>query len=243
MSIQSESEFLASYDDQRFARPSLTVDVVLLTAREGHLEVAVKKRSEHPDKGKWALPGGFVALDESLETAAFRVVSEKIGIRGVYFEQLYTFGDPHRDPRTRIVTVAYVGLVSADSLIAELAAEAKLARIMVPWIGETGGPVSVSDDEGLVSLAFDHESIIAMAVQRLRGKLNYAPIGYQLLPPTFTLRKLQAIHECVLGQTLNKDSFRRRMLASGDLASTGEFESEVGHRPAELYRFARQSAL
>ena len=114
----------------------------------------------------------------------------------------------------------------------------------VPWQGETGGPVQVLHDDGSpVELAFDHDDILGMAVKRIRGKLDYTPIGFQLLPDTFTLRELQRVHETVLGTTLNKDSFRRRMLASGQLEATGEREQEVGHRPAELYRFARRSAI
>ena len=120
-----------------------------------------------------------------------------------------------------------------------------LRALRVPWEGETGGPVEVLDQDRSrsVAIAFDHAEIIGTAVKRIRGKLNYVPIGFQLLPETFTLRRLQTVHETVMGELTNKDSFRRRMLASGQLKATGRHEREVGHRPAELYRFAEQSAV
>jgi 8-oxo-dGTP diphosphatase len=119
-----------------------------------------------------------------------------------------------------------------------------LGRLRVPWKGESGGRVDVMDDAGAkLAMAFDHDRIIAMSIKRIRGKLDYAPIGFQLLPTTFTLRALQDIHEAILGTTINKDSFRRRMLASGQLVATGKQESAVGHRPAALYRFTRRSAV
>ncbi len=113
-----------------------------------------------------------------------------------------------------------------------------LARIRVPWIGEAGGPVDLVDGRSRpVELAFDHAAIVGMVVQRLRGKLTYAPVGYQLLPDEFTLLDLQRIHETILGRPLNKDSFRRRMLASGELEATGRRQRAVGHRPPALYRY------
>jgi 8-oxo-dGTP diphosphatase len=175
-----------------------------------------------------------------------RVLEEKAGLSRVFVEQLYSFGDPARDARTRVISVAYYALVDAERLLEKRAAFPALvaAKISVPWEGETGGPVALSDHERRkLPLAFDHADILGMAVKRLRGKLNYTPIGFQLLPPTFTLFALQSIHEAVLGHPLNKDSFRRRMLASGLLEATGERQQDVGHRPAELYRFGRRSAV
>ena len=240
---QSEIDFLADYDAGDFDRPSLTVDVALLSVEDNILKVALMRRHVHPDRDKWALPGGFVGLEESLDDAAERVLARKLGVRGVFIEQLYTFGCPQRDPRARVVTVAYYALVSARLLHATLNPESLLASIRVPWAGEVGGPIELHQDARIIAAAFDHAEIIATAVKRLRGKLNYAPIGFQLLPRTFTLRRLKDVHECICGKRLNKDSFRRRMLATGDLAATGELETEVGHRPAELYQFARCSAV
>lgn len=242
----SERAFLDAYDPGAFERPSVTVDVALLSAFDGALSTLVLERSAHPFKGRFALPGGFVAMDESLDAAADRVLAEKCGLPGVFLEQLYTFGAPDRDPRTRVITVAYYALVDR-ARFAEAAARADglaVARLEVPWEGETGGPVELRTDEGkALQLAFDHAEVLGMAVKRLRGKLGYAPIGYQLLARRFTLLELQRVHETILGRPLNKDSFRRRMLASGDLEATGESQKDVDHRPAELYRFARRSAL
>lgn len=238
---QSEEEFLAGYDASTFERLSVAVDVVLLSAFQGELWTLVLRRPGHPLRGRYALPGGFVGLRESLDDAARRVLQAKGGIERVYLEQLYTFGAPRRDPRTRVISVAYYALVPRDRLPASGAAG--LARIHVPWEGETGGPVEVQADGSELPLAFDHADILGMAVKRLRGKLDYSPIGFQLLAETFTLLELQRVHETVLQQPLNKDSFRRRMLASGQLEATGEAQQGVDHRPAELYRFVRRSAV
>jgi 8-oxo-dGTP diphosphatase len=241
-----ERDFLAAYDAEAFDRPSMAVDVAILTVIEGGLEVALIQRGEHPHKGRWALPGGFVRMDESLDRAAARVLGDKAGLRDVYLEQLYTFGDPGRDPRTRVISVAYYALADHARLEQQRTGDRSLVfgRIDVPWEGETGGPVEVRDaGAGDMPLGFDHADILGMAVKRIRGKLDYTPIGFQLLPETFTLRRLQDVHETVLGRSLNKDSFRRRMLASGLLEATGERETEVGHRPAELYRFTKRSAI
>ena len=244
---EDERRFLASYDPSAFDRPSLAVDVVILSVIERRLEVVLVERREHPHRGRWALPGGFVHLDESLGQAAKRVLEQKAGLKNVYLEQLYTFGDPARDPRTRVVSVAYVALVDPERLrnLPPSPAPSTIRAVLdVPWTGETGGAVEAAWPAGkTLELAFDHADILGMAVKRIRGKLSYTPIGFQLLPETFTLRRLQDVHETVLGRSLNKDSFRRRMLASELLEATGERESEVGHRPAELYRIVKRSAL
>lgn len=236
-----ERVFLASYDASRFDRPSLAVDVALITVSGGELRALLVRRSEHPAKGAWSLPGGFVGMHESLDDAAARVLATKAGLRGVFVEQLYTFGAVGRDPRTRVVSVAYYALVDPARLEAALehdGPDRRLARLGVGWEGEAGGPAAAMGDAGEgLRLAFDHAQILGMAVKRLRGKLDYAPIGFELLPETFTLRRLQGVHETILGRELNKDAFRRRLLATGTLEPTGERETEVGHRPAELYRF------
>ena len=239
-----EEAFLAGYDASKFSRPSVAVDVALLSAGEGGLHTVVLRRAAHPFKGRWQLPGGFIGLAESLDAAAARVLARGTGLRGVFLEQLFTFGAPRRDPRTRVLSVAYYALVDR-ARFADVGAreDARIARVSVPWEGETGGPVDLVDEDGrALDVAFDHEDIVGMAVKRLRGKLDYTPIGFQLLPERFTLLDLQRVHETVLGRPLNKDSFRRRMLASGLLEATGEAQKDVDHRPAELYRFAKRSA-
>ena len=229
-----EQAFLAAYDAARFPHPSVAVDVALVTADGGRLRAVLAQRQD-PDKGQWSLPGGFVGIEESLDQAAARVLKDKVGIGGIFLEQLYTFGRPDRDPRTRVISVAYYALVDAARL---KPVKLTLASLRVPWKGEDGGPVEALDEGGRkLPLAFDHAEMLGLVVQRLRGKLDYAPIGFELLPRQFTLRDLQTIHETILGRPLNKDSFRRRMLDSGLIAPTGKLEEDVGHRPAELYRF------
>lgn len=242
---ESQAEYLASYDPAAFPRPSVAVDLVLMTIESSVLRVLVLRRNEYPEKGCWALPGGFVGLDESLDAAAKRVLSQKARLTGVFAEQLFTFGAPTRDPRMRVVSVAYFALVSAGVLrgaigtLDEAAGEPlAMAEIRVPWEGEVGGDVELVDGSGrALRLAFDHASMIGMAVKRLRGRVRYSPIAFELLGSEFTLRMLQSIHEAILGCELNKDAFRRRMLATGTLVPTGRLETSVGHRPAELYRF------
>lgn len=233
-----DPKFLETYDASQFERPSVAVDVALLTTEDDALFTLLVQREHPPQRNRWALPGTFVKMDESLEDAALRALKDKAGLGRVYLEQLYTFGAPKRDPRTRVITVAHYALVARARL------PRLPVRIEVPWEGETGGPVSCHDenDEPL-DLAFDHADILGMAIKRIRGKLDYTPIGFQLLQERFTLLDLQRVHETILGRPLNKDSFRRRMLSSGQLEATGELQQDVGHRPAELYRFARRSAI
>ena len=235
-----DGPFLETYDPARYRRPSLAVDVALLTIRDGALWTLVARRAAPPWKGAWALPGVFVRIDEGLDVAAARALATKVGLDDVFTEQLYTFGDPQRDPRTRVVSVAYYALVEPAALDRTASgADTRLARVGVPWPGETGGPVDALDADGSgLPLAFDHAGILGMAVKRIRGKLDYAPIGFEMLPEQFSLRDLRLVHEAVLGRRLNKDSFRRRVLDRGLVVPTGRRAGGVGHRPPELYRFA-----
>jgi len=241
-----DEEFLAGYDPGLYERPSVAVDVVVLTVGQGQLRCLLVRRAEPPQQGGWALPGGFAGFGEGLDQAAARVLEIKSGLRGAYLEQLYTFGDPGRDPRTRVITVAYIALVDAGRL-ADVPGEhhhddVVVASLDVAWPGERGGPVTARADGDVLPLAFDHADILGAAVKRLRGKLGYAPVGYELLPRSFTLRQLQDIHRAILGRALNKDSFRRRMLAGGHLRATGQREADVAYRPAELYRFVKNTS-
>lgn len=238
--------FPETADPTRVERPPVGVDVAALTAADGGLHALLVRRDEQPQRGRWSLPGGLLAPDESLDAAAARALHAKAALRRVFLEQLYTFGAPRRDPRGRIVAVAYYALVAPERLRRAVGNHEReaLAQLKVPWAGEAGGPVgAIAPDGAALALAFDHAEILGMAVKRIRGKLDYAPIGFQLLPARFTLRDLQGVHEAVLGRRLNKDSFRRRMLVSGQLEATGDREHSVGHRPAELYRFTRRSAI
>lgn len=225
--------------------PEVTVDVVLVSiSSTGSLLTLLTQRDEDPFKGTWALPGVFVGRGETLDDAAARALRNKAGIAGdVFVEQLYTFGDIHRDPRERIISVAHYALVPEGRFITAVAqkAGAIIAHIDVPRAGVSGGVVQVRDEAGKrLHLAFDHDRIIGMTVQRIRGKLHYAPIGFELLPDEFTLFELQHIHEAVVGRKLNKDSFRRKMLASGLIEETGKRRGGTAYRPAALYRFQKE---
>ncbi len=239
-----EDAFLRAYDAAEFPHPSVTVDVAPLTVADGRLHVLLVRRAGRPQQGHWALSGGFIGMKESLDAAAARVLASKAGLSGIFLEQLYTFGAVGRDPRTRVITVAYYALVDGARLARANPTQGQvvLARLDVPWEGEAGGPIRALDPEGhKLPLAFDHSEMLGLVVKRLRGKLDYAPIGFQLLPRRFTLRQLQMVHEAVLGRGLNKHSFRRSVLARGLVAATGELERDVPYRPAELYRYVKKA--
>lgn len=236
---REEREFLERYDAAAFPHPSVTVDVALMTVSEGRLKAFLVRRDRPPDRRRWSLPGGFVRMDESLDRAALRVLREKGGVEGVTPEQLYTFGEPHRDPRTRVITVVYYALVdsSGPGFRGRSEPGVRFAEICVPWRGGAGGAVAALDERGRrLELAFDHDEILGLVVKRLRGKLDYAPIGFEFLPGEFTLLQLQRVHEVIRGSRGDKASFRRRMLDSERLVATGRKERGVGHRPAEFYR-------
>jgi 8-oxo-dGTP diphosphatase len=222
-----------------YPKPAVTVDLVLVTVRQGRLSVLLQERTADPFEGYWSLPGGFVNVDESLDEAAKRILADKARMAGAWIEQLYSFGTPDRDPRGRVITVAYFALLPEASFSAALqdAADLMLAPLVVPWSGEAGGPVGAIDEAGKpLRLGFDHAEIIGLAVKRLRGKLDYTRIGFALLPELFTLRDLQIVHEAILARSFNKPAFRRRMLDKGWMEPTGEHESGTSFRPAELYR-------
>ena len=226
-----EVAFLEQYNPNEFDRPSLAVDITLLTVRERQLEGLVIKRTEHPAKGLWSLPGGFVRINEELEAAAHRILKAKAHLEHPFLEQLFTFGKPNRDPRMRIISVAYFALVPPDQLQALEDENVRLAQLRFE-----SDSIKVRLEDLPIELAFDHLEMLQMTVQRLRGKLDYSPVGYALLPKKFTLRELQDVHETILGRSLNKDAFRRRMLETGELEATGERETGTGFRPAEFYR-------
>lgn len=214
------------WTDYRWPRPSLTVDCVIFGYDTGQaLQALLIQRSNPPFEGQWALPGGFVDMDEDLQAAALRELEEETGMTDVFIEQLYTFGHPGRDPRGRVISVAYFSLINLSEHPVRAASDAK----GVSWF-----PVNQ-----LPQLAFDHAAIIQTALQRLRGKVRYQPIGFELLPGHFTLTHLQDLYEAVLDIPLNKRNFRTRILKMGVLEEVGMQEG-VSHRPAKLYRFNQE---
>jgi|SRR5215217_2676739 len=236
----NEQEFLAGYDPSQFERPSLTVDLVLLSIVGGAPVALLVRRTEHPFLDAWALPGGFVAIHESLDEAAARVLSQKARLDGVYMEQLYTFGAVGRDPRTRVVSVAYVALLPA-ARFAAIEGDVTLARIAL----EDGSDLAraFAADDAPLPLAFDHARILGAAMAWLRSRLDDGPLAFALLPERFTLRDLQEVHEAILGRRLNKPAFRRRILDKAAVEPTGVREAGAAFRPAELYRRARAAGV
>jgi 8-oxo-dGTP diphosphatase len=202
--------------------PAITVDVIIFSLRDSDLQVLLIKRRYPPFEGMWAIPGGFVEMDESLEEAALRELEEETGIRDVYLEQLYTFGEVDRDPRGRVVTVAYFALIPSAAIDPRAGSDAVEAQ----WW-------SMYD---LPPLSFDHDGILAYALKRLRYKLEYTAVGFELLPEAFTLSELQAAYEIILDEKLDKRNFRRKILSATVIERTGVYRTGEG-RPAQLYRF------
>ncbi len=204
--------------------PKVTADVVIFTLLDDELKVLLVQRPIAPFAGAWTLPGGFVQADESLEEAARRILAEKGRITNVWLEQLYTFGEPRRDPRARIITVTYFALVRPDKFTPRSGDET------VAWHPAYNPP----------ELGFDHGEIVAYAIQRLKYKLEYTAVAFQLLPETFTLTELQNAYEHILREELDKRNFRRKVLATDLLEETGDLRSG-DHRPAKLYRFSENA--
>jgi ADP-ribose pyrophosphatase YjhB (NUDIX family) len=282
----TEAEFLQQYDPAQFDRPSVTVDAVICTVTdEGEadirrvpdkvLRVLMVKRSGHPFRGRWALPGGFVGINESLDAAVSRILKRETGLDHIYLEQLYTWGSPERDPRTRVISVSYLALVDASTLRVQAGGGTTDAR----WYAvreqtlrtervETGDrsttdrtvQLTLGDGESALSalltlsrttegrvtrterwaaegteIAFDHATIISYALERLRSKLEWTDIAFNLVPELFTIKELQKVYETILGREILDMQFRRDI--DRMVAPTNEMRINVGHRPARLFRF------
>lgn len=211
-----------------YARPALTVDCVIFgyEASASSLKVLLIRRKLPPFAGDWSLPGGFVQIEESVEAAAMRELKEETGVVDVFLEQLYTFGAVERDPRDRVVSVAYYALVSLQRHPLQAATDASAAR----WF----------ELSALPALGFDHAEILSCAVKRLRSKIRYEPIGFELLAEMFTLSQLQRLYEQILEREIDKRNFRKKLLKMDLLIDTGKKETGVSHRAAQLYRFDAQ---
>lgn len=210
----------------KYPRPAVTTDCVIFGLDDTDLKVLLIQRGIEPFKGRWAFPGGFVNMDEDTETGAKRELYEETGLVNVFIEQLYTFSEVDRDPRGRVISVAYYALVSLKENKPTAGDDAKNAK----WF-------SIHD---VPTLAFDHEKILRMALYRLKGKIRYQPIGFELLPEKFTMTELQHVYEVILETSLDRRNFRKKILKMGLLIELDEKQRGVAHKAATFYQFDKR---
>ena len=222
--MDSEKEFLSSYNKNEYGKPSVAVDLLVFTVKDDRLKIVLVRRSEHPFKDMLSLPGVFVGINETLDEAAARGAREEAGLADIYFEQLYTWGDIDRDPRMRIISVSYLSLTPAEKLT--LTAGSRTSSAELYDVGEL-----LSSDE---ELAFDHRRIIEYGRERIRNKTEYSRIAFEFLPKEFTLSQLQRVYEILLGKHLYKANFRRRVAPL--IEETERMTSGDAHRPSRIYR-------
>jgi ADP-ribose pyrophosphatase YjhB (NUDIX family) len=282
----TEAQFLAAYDASKYERPSMTVDMLIFTVTDEEkknyrklpekcLRLLMIKRGDHPYIGQWALPGGFVKADESLDEAAERELKEETNIDDIYMEQLYTWGDAARDPRTRVISASYMSLVDSGALDIKASDDADDAKwftvscklyqeqktlsekgymlqrlfklslsneeddlsAIVKTVKRVEGKVTKVEREIVESngIGFDHAKIIAYGIERLRSKIEYTDIAFNLMPELFTLTELQQVYEVILGTELLKANFRRK--TADRVIETNEYTKDAGHRPSKLFKF------
>jgi len=207
-------------DIHKFKKPSVTADIVIFTIKDNDLKVLLVKRGLQPFKDKWALPGGFVRIDESPEDAAKRELEEETGVKNVYLEQLYTFGDPKRDPRGRVITVAYMALINSYKIALRPTTDVSDAQ----W-------VSVSK---ILSLAFDHKKILDYSLKRLKWKFEYTTVAFAMLPKEFTLSQLKNLYDVVFNKKFDKRNFSKKLISLNILKEKG-IKKDVSYRPPMLY--------
>lgn len=203
-------------------RPVLTTNVVVFSLRDEQLKLLLMRRRNAPFQGYWSLPGGVVGEDEDIEATANAKLEEGTGVSGLYLEQLCTFGAPDRDPRERVVSIAYYALVASKRL-----------RLRTDEHSEGVGWFALDE---LPELAFDHTQMVETAHQRLAAKLEYSTIAFQFMPERFTLSELQNVYQIILNCDLDKRNFRKRMLSMDQIRQTAEVRKNGSHRPARLYR-------
>lgn len=215
----------ANYTYQ-YPHPAVTVDCIIFGFDGQNLKVMLIQRKSEPFAKMWALPGAFVDETESLESCAERVLMKECNISGVYLEQLFTFGNPSRDPRERVISVAYMGLVKT----ADFELIAGNDELQIEW----------RDVKEIPDLAFDHQQISRTAIDRIRGKIRYQPIGFELMNAKFTLPQLQQLYEAILGQSLDRRNFRKKLLSMQILKQLPEKQQNVAHKAAFYYEFDRE---
>lgn len=211
------------FSSKKFESPMVTVDIVVFTIEAQELAVFLIKRKYNPYKGMWALPGGFIRKKEGPMRAAMRELKEETGVGGVYLEQLYTFGNPSRDPRGRVITIAYLALVPRHTVRLKASFDA--------------ADVDIFPIKKLPRLAFDHAQILSYALTRLRNKLQYTNVAWSLMPTLFTLGEIQKVYELILGRRIDKRNFRKKILSLGILKEAEKMKKGLRQRPAQLYQF------
>lgn len=217
-----------------YAQPSVAVDLAILTIEDSRLKVLLVKRPKE-DIEVFAMPGGFVRINDSLEHTVERVLTEKVGTSNIHFEQLATYGDVARDPRGRVISIVYLALCPPEYLDAITTDDRVVVDLAVDWTDETGGPAKALIDGTALPLAFDHAEVLGDVILRLRGKLDYSRIAFALLPDTFTLRAVQEVYEAILARPVTKPPFRRKLLDRGLIRPTGGHDTGGAFRPAALY--------
>ncbi|MBQ5332182.1 MAG: NUDIX hydrolase [Oscillospiraceae bacterium] len=222
--MTAEQEFLNSYDKSIYEKPSVAVDLLVFTIEDDRLKIVLVERDEHPFKNTLSLPGVFVGINETLDEAAARGIAEEAGLRDIYFEQLYTWGDLDRDPRMRIISVSYLSLTSSEKL--DITAGSRTASVKLIDVDK----LLRSD----IPLAFDHRKIIEYGRERIKNKVQYSRIAFEFLPEEFTLPKLQRVYEILLGKPLYKANFRRKIAPL--IEETDHMTSGDAHRPSKFYR-------
>lgn len=221
---QPEQEFLNKYRPEEYEKPSVAVDLLVFTIEASCLKLVMIRREEMPFRNMLALPGVFVKLTESLEEAAYRGIEEETRLKDIYLEQLYTWGDPGRDPRMRIISVSYMALVPIH----------KIHLLKGQRITEAGlYPVEELLAEG-TEIAFDHKRMIACARERIKNKTEYTDVAFAFLPEEFTLPRLQRIYEILLGKELYKANFRKKVKEL--VEETDHYTKGASHRPSQYYR-------
>lgn len=268
---KNEEEFLKDYDPNKFDRLSLTTDILIFSVSDGvqenyrklnrkYFSVLLVKRDNYPFKDKWCLPGGFVKIDEDIEDAAKRILKEEANISDIYIEQLYTYGDPKRDPRTRVISTSYMALIDKNKLKYDISKNASWFNVMVLEDEEF---IDVTLDNGNETikykikktlkekttdrfkyevvqndkLAFDHALVITSGISRLKNKIEYTDIVFNMMPEYFTLGELQQVYEVILGKKLLDPAFRR--IIANKVEKTNKMKTGEGHRPSALFRYKK----
>lgn len=266
---KTEEEFLKNYDSSVFEKLSMTTDILIFSVSDGikenyrklkqkYFSVLLVKREDFPFKDKWCLPGGFVSIDEDLDSAAKRILEVETNLKNIYIEQLYTFGDPNRDPRMRIVSTSYMSLIDKNKLDEKITKNASWFNINVLEDENTIDVILDNDIEQIKfkirkklrdkttdrydyevikndKLAFDHALVIVSGISRLKNKLEYTDIVFNMMPPYFTLGELQQVYEIILGKKLLAPAFRR--IIAGKVVKTDKYQTGGGHRPSVLFKY------